>query len=243
MRQMSCKVAYRVKISRRQFQTSMTRRLNPYRFYDLAKRYPAYAVEQEDVQAEAAKLDEAPAPTPNKQTVFDPQLEKVGTARPLSAQERAKIVFGSRLAGPQRRQALESTYRDILGIKVPPRPGEPDNCCMSGCVNCVWELYREDFEDWQQRKRKAKKALINAGRFDLWPEDFGPNPRDKAAAESKRSSRMEEELDKQEDEDPWKGIDVGIRVFIETERRLKKQRSGEAHNIAPPMGTEAAAPP
>ncbi|KAK9237529.1 oxidoreductase-like protein [Lipomyces kononenkoae] len=239
---MSYKARCIVQISRRRFQTVTVRRLNPYRFYDLSKKYPTHAVEKEDVQAEGLKLDDAPAATRSRPTVSDPHSLKVGTARPLSAQERAKIVFGSRLAGPQRRQVLESTYRDILGVKVPPRPSEPDNCCMSGCVNCVWELYREDFEDWQRRKRKAKAALIDAGRFDLWPEDFGPNPRDQITAEGKHLRATEEEIKKDED-DPWKGVDVGIRVFIETERRLKKRRSGEAHRTAPATGTEAAAAP
>ncbi|KAK9368879.1 oxidoreductase-like protein [Lipomyces kononenkoae] len=236
---MSWKVVCRIQICRRRFQTITARRLNPYKFYDLSKKYPTHAVEKEDVQAEVAKLDRASAATPSKETVFDPHSERIGIARPLTAQERAKIVFGSRLAGPQRRQALESTYRDILGVKVPPRPSEPDNCCMSGCVNCVWGLYREDFEDWQRRKRKAKAALVDADRLDLWPEDFGPNPRDQVAPEGKNLRASEEEI-KQDEEDPWKGVDVGIRVFIETERRLKKRRS---NSTAPAMGAEAGAAP
>jgi hypothetical protein len=42
------------------------------------------------------------------------------------------IVFGSRLAGPASRPAPPpEKIRTVEGIKVPPRPEEPDNCCMS----------------------------------------------------------------------------------------------------------------
>ena len=43
-----------------------------------------------------------------------------------------KIIFGSRLAGPAARPPPPpDKIRTVEGIKVPPRPDEPDNCCMS----------------------------------------------------------------------------------------------------------------
>ena len=43
-----------------------------------------------------------------------------------------KIIFGSRLAGPAARPPpAPETIRIVEGIEVPPRPEEPDNCCMS----------------------------------------------------------------------------------------------------------------
>src|SRR5215469_9225660 len=62
-----------------------------------------------------------------------------------AALQKARIVFGSRLAGPaERRAELERKSVNVAGIMVPPRPEEPDNCCMSGCVNCVWDRYRDE---------------------------------------------------------------------------------------------------
>ncbi|KAJ6781423.1 hypothetical protein PWT90_02261 [Aphanocladium album] len=56
--------------------------------------------------------------------------------REATAEERARVIFGSRLLGPAERadraagrQAKSTT---IAGVLVPPRPEEPDNCCMSG---------------------------------------------------------------------------------------------------------------
>lgn len=39
-------------------------------------------------------------------------------------------------------------------LELPPKPTEPDNCCMSGCTHCVWDIYMDDLERW-------KKAVTN----------------------------------------------------------------------------------
>lgn len=53
-----------------------------------------------------------------------------GAGRPLTLA--GTIVFGSRLAGPVAKPAPTlGKIRIVEGIKVPPRPEEPDNCCMS----------------------------------------------------------------------------------------------------------------
>jgi Oxidoreductase-like protein, N-terminal len=50
----------------------------------------------------------------------------------LSIPSVGKIIFGSRLAGPAARSPPNpEMIRIVEGIKVPPRPEEPDNCCMS----------------------------------------------------------------------------------------------------------------
>ncbi|KAK7204140.1 hypothetical protein BZA70DRAFT_290687 [Myxozyma melibiosi] len=191
-------------------------------FYELAKQQQALIVQQR-IRARKAEQQVNPELSSAKQDAkLDPHIEQVSKPRELSPQERARIVFGSRLAGPKRREAQASTYRDILGLKVPPRPVEPDNCCMSGCVNCVWELYREDFEYWQEKRKQAMEKLVQTGRFDLWPEDFGRNPKEGAETLEDAASLAEA------NDDPWKGVDVGIKVFIETEQRLRKRRASKS---------------
>jgi hypothetical protein len=40
----------------------------------------------------------------------------------------------------------------------PPEP--PDNCCMSGCVHCVWDLYEEELQEYNRKidEISAKKS-------------------------------------------------------------------------------------
>jgi hypothetical protein len=31
---------------------------------------------------------------------------------------------------------------------------------MSGCVNCVWDIYRDDLEEWAAKSAQAREALL-----------------------------------------------------------------------------------
>ncbi|KAI1809305.1 oxidoreductase-like protein [Poronia punctata] len=102
-------------------------------------------------------------PSPLSSSDVSTQSAPQPSAEPASAQEKARIIFGSRLAGPAERadrlQAIRDRSALIAGVLVPPRPEEPDNCCMSGCVNCVWDRYRDDMEDWVSATTRAEAAL------------------------------------------------------------------------------------
>ncbi|KAL2187147.1 hypothetical protein L209DRAFT_728010 [Thermothelomyces heterothallicus CBS 203.75] len=100
-----------------------------------------------------------------------PGEESSGQEPPSNdVQTRASVVFTSSLAGPaERRERLariRTESRLVAGVLVPPRPEEPDNCCMSGCVNCVWDRYRDEMEEWAARRAEAERRLA--------AEDAGP---------------------------------------------------------------------
>lgn len=108
---------------------------------------------QKDDKTKAATptvSDSPPIPTPSADTTS-------------SASAQARVIFGSRLLGPaeraERLAAIRSQSRIIAGVLVPPRPEEPDNCCMSGCVNCVWDRYRDDMEEWATSSAEAERRL------------------------------------------------------------------------------------
>ena len=129
----------------------------------------------------------------------------------------------------------DSTWRTINGVPVPPRPAEPDNCCMSGCVHCVWDDYRDEVESWAGRLREAQATSRGSGAKGN-PElgihrtevlDAGGSMDDDGGGSEalwSSPSTAEDDLDKL-----FHDIPVGIREFMATEKRLrdkkKRQRS------------------
>ena len=42
-------------------------------------------------------------------------------------------------------------------IGSPPKPPEPEECCGSGCVTCVWTLHDEAQKNWEEKKRQVQE--------------------------------------------------------------------------------------
>lgn len=121
-----------------------------------------------------------------------------------------RVVFGSRLAGPAARK------KESWGEA---RPQEPDNCCMSGCVNCVWEAYREEVEEWSARQRQRQGQGQVYGREADTTSKLGSNDNSGVG-----------DLDgigggKLDPDEFFKHLPVGIKEFIATEKRLKESKS------------------
>ncbi|XP_044719012.1 Oxidoreductase-like protein [Hirsutella rhossiliensis] len=187
---------------------SIIRDPTPYPFKEKPEDPPDSA--DPDVQPPGKKPESPSAPPPTK--------KKPGPA------EKARIVFGSRLLGPAEQadrlaaKKAQSTY--IAGVLVPPRPEEPDNCCMSGCVNCVWDRFRDDMEEWSARKNEAqmrlndKEASIDAdggGSQGGWGVRLG-------------NAKIAKDL---WDEEVFENVPVGIREFMKQEKRLKEKHQRE----------------
>ncbi len=98
---------------------------------------------------------------------------------------------------------------------------------MSGCVNCVWDVYREEVEEWASRRkeREAKGTMrVTAG-------SEGERGRRVGAGGGKQTAvgdldGMEQGFDGVDltDEGLFEGVPVGIREFMATEKRLKERR-------------------
>ncbi|CZT16356.1 uncharacterized protein RCC_02199 [Ramularia collo-cygni] len=162
---------------------------------------------------------------------------------PLTEKEKtlakARVVFGDRnTAAEERRQQMESKSQLIAGILVPPKPEEPDNCCMSGCVNCVWELFREDLEEYAAKSKEAKQKMIelrNKGQATgMMAQEAGMPAHaaismddDGGGSETNWTSALPVQTapsaDADVDLDPLAGIPIGIREFMKTEKRLKQK--------------------
>lgn len=152
---------------------------------------------------------------------------------------KARVVFGSRLAGPaERRSEIEKKSTLIAGVWVPPRPEEPDNCCMSGCVNCVWDRYGDELEEWSTARRAAdanlrKEKGLEKGRSRRRKVGTGlVLEGEKGAKHTMRSMHddgggSETNWGMDTDTDLFKGIPVGILEFMKLEKRLKEKHARE----------------
>ncbi|KAL9105658.1 MAG: hypothetical protein Q9227_009207 [Pyrenula ochraceoflavens] len=165
-----------------------------------------------------------------------------------SPSERAKILFGtgSRRYNPtsQTTSSPTTTWRTINGVPIPPRPAEPDNCCMSGCMHCVWDDYRDSIEEWASRVKVAQAQINKTPANDRKRGTVEPKQRVAARREVADAARSmdddgggsetnwagggarEEEEDEifkglAEGRDLFESIPVGIREFIKTEKRLR----------------------
>ncbi|CRG92760.1 hypothetical protein PISL3812_09827 [Talaromyces islandicus] len=158
-----------------------------------------------------------------------------------SKEEKMSIVFGTRLAGPGYQSTRynpetmppESTWKTINGVPIPPRPSEPDNCCMSGCVHCVWDDYRDDLESWASRIQQARTKISNAA-SNIPQSDMRQSPRKEVASASMSmdddggGSESNWELPSQDGEELFAGIPVGIKEFMRTEKKLREKKQQAA---------------
>ena len=161
------------------------------------------------------------------------ELPKTDKEETLS---KARVIFGSRLAGPAERcEELNRASIDVAGVMVPPRPSEPDNCCMSGCVNCVWDRYRDELEEWASASALARERLQaqreKARGTGLMLEQPGMPTHvatgmddDGGGSETNWSSGL---AMSGEGGDLFGDIPVGIREFMRTEKMLKQRHLQE----------------
>ena len=122
----------------------------------------------------------------------------------------------------------DSTWRTVNGVPIPPRPGEPDNCCMSGCVHCVWDDYRDEVESWAMRLRQAQAQAHGVGIDSPKVGISRPEVADASTSMDNDGGGSEALWDSGSTvapgEDLFQGIPVGIREFMATEKRLRDRK-------------------
>lgn len=123
----------------------------------------------------------------------------------------------------------EATWQTINSVAIPPKPAEPENCCMSGCVHCVWDDYSDELESWAVRVAEAKARASSTNQL----EDLRQKPREEVDAASKSmdddggssgsswSAGPSDDLVQSTGEDILEDLPVGVREFMKLERKLK----------------------
>ncbi|OJJ46359.1 hypothetical protein ASPZODRAFT_132440 [Penicilliopsis zonata CBS 506.65] len=157
---------------------------------------------------------------------------------PQSPQDKMSIVFGSRLASPGYQSTRYhpdtmqpvSTWKTINGVAIPPRPEEPENCCMSGCVHCVWDDYRDDVEQWAARLEQAKAMAKGTPKDPIADMRQTPRPEVQSAVTSMDDDGGGSETNWAPTSRPdelFSEIPVGIREFMKTEKKLRQRHQEE----------------
>lgn len=149
----------------------------------------------------------------------------------VNPKEKLKTIFGSTFTGETR----ESSSRlqrgqpiKIAGITVPDKPPEPDNCCMSGCINCVWELYKDDLKEWNDKRNEAARKLNKSQSNFIWPKSFHPPLKvlnQKHIPPEMRQSEGASQSSHSHDDNLWGDLPIAIRVFADTEKKIKARRN------------------
>ncbi|ORY20426.1 oxidoreductase-like protein [Naematelia encephala] len=106
----------------------------------------------------------------------------------------------------------------VQGISVPPKPRPPgeEECCMSGCVHCVYTIYADELEEYNAALEFAREALLAAGiRRADWPEAVKKMDNNGGVVH-----RAEEEV--------MEGMDANMAAFLALENKLKKKQAPES---------------
>lgn len=200
-------------------------RLAKYDFYDLVVSTHSHPTQPVETSLMTEK--EHRALQKQTKTTFEGNY----TISLLTPEERIAQVFGGRIKGESRQSSSRINVgepRNIAGIMVPDRPKEPDNCCMSGCINCVWELYNDDVKEWNMKRKEAAAKLEAKG--GVWPADFYPPVQ--YLKQENLPAGIKSATKSKPDEESWGNVPVQIRVFAEMEKKMKARKAAQEASLS-----------
>ncbi|CAE6504127.1 unnamed protein product [Rhizoctonia solani] len=105
----------------------------------------------------------------------------------------------------------------LRGIKIPrkPKPPESDECCMSGCAVCVYDLYLDSLNTYKQEAKTARTHLREKSiPVTEWPDDLQEQERKDASANKKDEENGLDSLD----------MDPSMKAFLMLEKKLGQKK-------------------
>lgn len=144
--------------------------------------------------------------------------------------ERSSNRSGLRKETQETQTVMDSTPSSInvRGITVPvrPQPPGPEDCCMSGCVNCVYVQYMDELEEYRREIKPVREKLLALDpplTRDEWDSRLGPMPGSSDSG-SGDGGDGGSGSDGKSNQPPDDGLDTSMRAFLDLERQLNAQK-------------------
>lgn len=92
---------------------------------------------------------------------------------------------------------------------------------MSGCVNCVWDMYRDEMEEWAEKSAQARAAMQARRKQDKEVEEKGSPSLIAVSMDDDGGGSETNWVESKKD--LFEDVPVGIREFMKTEKKLKQR--------------------
>ncbi|GAC98559.1 potential mitochondrial chaperonin [Pseudozyma hubeiensis SY62] len=172
----------------------------------------------------STSIQETPANTIEIESKSGVDLTRGATPAEVTTPSTADSASEVKPAGAPSETSMGPTV--VRGIVIPlkPPPPGPEECCMSGCAHCAYDIYAEDLEDFHSRLSSVRTQLTQLSppvTRQEWRQDLlGDYPSSDGSAGSKEDmkERAQREVDR-----VISDLDPTMKAFLEMERKLKKQ--------------------
>jgi len=102
-------------------------------------------------------------------------ISEVNALDPSSSRSQSLATREDATVSPTPPKPRESMFRGMV-IPYKPRPPEPDECCMSGCSICVYDLYLSSLESYRDAVASLRSTLqAQQVPVSMWPAELKEN--------------------------------------------------------------------
>ncbi|KIS69952.1 uncharacterized protein UMAG_02464 [Mycosarcoma maydis] len=169
----------------------------------------------------SSSIQETPVDAVEPESKFGINLERQATPAEVTTAPTTEAV----LTCSESQSSLGSTTIRGIAIPLKPPPPGPEECCMSGCAHCAYDIYAEDLQDFHSRLSSVRTQLAQLSppvTREEWRQDLlGDYPSSDSEAggsEDDMKERAQREVDR-----VISDLDPTMKAFLEMERKLKKQ--------------------
>lgn len=177
--------------------------------------------------------------TPSNPNESNPNPIEARRAEQLPVEEESRANQPT-IAISETKQEEGKWIRGIFVEKRPDPPG-PEDCCMSGCAHCVYDIYAEDLMSHKQSLKESRDKLM-ALVPPIDPADWdvsllGEMPSSSSSSDSEADDGVDEakkqrEIAEKEIMELEKGLDPTMKAFLAMERKMKKKERERQKELA-----------